>query len=183
MKAILTAFALAAAAGQLLSAGVAVGETPAAAPAPRPPIQAQFSIVLDAPIDRALAAFGPVQEGYWATGWSPRFLSRAGPDADPDYAVFQTGPDQAPMTWLLVRNDRNAHAISYVVMHGAEIAMSIDIQCDAVRPDQTRATVTYRRTALASAADVPAGEFETHIQGQGPHWQDAINAYLRSKGS
>lgn len=142
------------------------------------PVEAQFSFTVDAPLDRALALFGPVEETHWSPSFAPRFLALQGPADDPDFAVFETGEQSAPMTWVMAQHDRGSHVIEYVVLHGQAVAMTITIQCERLAAKSTRAIVSYRRVALASEGGPPAEEFRAHIQSQGPQWQQAINSYL-----
>ena len=46
--------------------------------------------------------------------------------------------------------------------------------------NHSRATVTYRRTALSQEADEGVEAFALHFPEQREHWQNAINRRLRA---
>ena len=86
-----------------------------------------ITIGLHAPVDAALAAFGPTQESRWAPGWAPRFLMTTGPSDDPDSAVFETGAADKPTTWALTQHDRQNHRIQYVSVQPLALLTVIDV--------------------------------------------------------
>jgi hypothetical protein len=140
-----------------------------------------FTISLHAPVDAALAAFGPTQESKWAPDWAPRFITVSGPVDDPDFAVFETGSEEHPTLWTLTQHDRQRHHIQYVSVQADALHTVIDVDCATIGPGLTRATVTYRRTALRTVHNPAVEHFAEHFASQADHWQDAINRYLERR--
>ena len=48
-------------------------------------------------------------------------------------------------------------------------------------PDETRATITYHRTALRAEFNVAIEDFVLHFTSQADHWQAAMNGYLQHR--
>jgi hypothetical protein len=147
------------------------------------PVTAERSITiaLHASVDTALAAFGPTQESQWAPTWAPRFLATTGPSDDPDFAIFETGAVETPITWALTQHDRQHHHLQYVSVQPLALVTVIDVVCVPAGPDETRATITYRRTALRPAFDGAVDDFAAHFASQADHWQAAMNHYLEHR--
>ena len=139
------------------------------------------TIALHAPVDAALAAFGPTQESRWAPTWAPRVLSTTGPSEDPDSAVFETGPDSQPTIWALSQHDRQNHRIQYVNVQPGALVTVIEVTCVPTGPAETLATITYRRTALRTTFNSAVEDFARHFTSQADHWQAAMNAYLEHR--
>lgn len=166
--------------GGRLAAGVLIAAAARALGAQSAPASAtrQISITLRAPVDVALAAFGPAQESKWAPGWKPHYLSSSGPADDPDAAVFTTGTDERPTTWVMTAHDRAQHTIQYVSVLPGAVLTVIDIACVSKGARQTSATITYRRTALRPESTALVEDFANHFASQADHWQEALNRYL-----
>jgi hypothetical protein len=140
-----------------------------------------LSIVLNAPIDECLAAFGPVEEQKWDPDFSPHFIVRTGPEEDPDYAVFSTDSEAGPATWVLSQHDRSKHSMQYVSVRPNLLVTVIDIHCVHADAARSRATVTYHRTSLASDSNQLVEQFAQHFGSQKSHWQDTMNAYFAKR--
>lgn len=140
-----------------------------------------FTITLPAPPDQAFLAFGPVEEQKWAPEWRPTFVYQEGPEGHPSFAVFTVVKAREQATWVMSHYDLSGRAVQYVNTVPGKIMTVINIACQAAEPGQTRATVTYRRTALAADAIPAVEEFAREFAAQGPHWERAINEYLRGK--
>jgi hypothetical protein len=139
-----------------------------------------FAITLQAPPGRALPLFGPVREAEWAHGWSPRFLYPAG-GAQREGTVFMThDEDRGHAVWVLTDLDEADGRVGYVLVSPGFVLMEIKIRLAPVGEHQSRATVTYRRTALADAANHFVSGF-THEweEKQQAYWEGAINAALQ----
>lgn len=162
--------------GALLSAGVAHAEAPALRSATR-----SFVIHLDAPAATTLPLFGPVRESEWAPDWTPTFLHPPVPTQS-EGAVFVTdGPPGRQLTWLLSRFDEAAGEVRYEILAPDFALTRIAIQVrPGPQPARSVATVRYTRMALTPAANEYIEKFERHFESQGPHWESAINAALRS---
>ena len=163
-------------------AGVHQARPEPAAPAHSPKSATRsLSLVLNAPLERCLAAFGPVEEQSWEPDFSPHFIVRTGSEEDPDYAVFTTMSEAGPATWVLSQHDRSKHFMQYVSVRPNLLVTVIDIHCVHADAARSHATVTYHRTALVSDSNQLVEEFAQHFESQKTHWQDTMNAYFAKR--
>jgi hypothetical protein len=142
-----------------------------------------FTIGLNGSVADVTPLFGPVREAEWAPDWSPRFihptqaLQREG-------AVFTTtSADSKDRLWLLTTYDPRNGRVEYVVMTPALMASEIKIR---VLPDgehHSKATITYRRSALAPEGNGEVAKLGAHwAEQQRIHWETAINEALKKGG-
>ncbi len=137
-----------------------------------------FTITLHAGFDRAFESFGPVEEKNWSPEFDPAFIYRSGIDMHPDFAVFTTSHGAGQLLWVMSAHDRDRGFTQYVNVDSGKMVTVIEIQCVKVRADQTRATVTYRKTALAESSNVTVQHFAEHFAAQASHWEQAMNDYF-----
>jgi hypothetical protein len=140
-----------------------------------------FELLLDGPAERAFPLFGPVREAEWARGWAPRFLFPKG-GAQSEGTVFTTAAGHGGHgddLWVLTEYEPAAGRIGYVVTSPGVVLAEIKIRVAPAGGDRSRATVTYRRTALSPGANEHVSGF-THQweESQRVHWEHAINAAL-----
>jgi len=142
-----------------------------------------FTVSLDAAVADAAPLFGPVREGEWVPHWAPQFVHPP-EGAQRDGVVFTmttTGTGRAQL-WVLTEYDPVAGRIAYVVTEPGFLITEIRIR---IVPDGagSRATVTYRRSALDQAANRLVDALDAEwAAAQTPHWQAAINgAIARSR--
>jgi hypothetical protein len=143
-----------------------------------------FTIGLNASVADATPLFGPVREAEWAPDWSPYFIYPA-QGVQREGVVFSTrGSNGKDQFWVLTRYDVRSGRVEYVVMTPAFTANEIKI---CVVPDGERrckATVTYRRSALAPEGNGEVAKLDAHwAEEQRIHWETAINEALAKGGS
>lgn len=144
-----------------------------------------FTLALNAPMDRAFPMFGPVREAEWAPGWAPTFLYPA-EGAQRGGTVFTTagghGLHAGTQLWVLTDYDATAGRVDYVVLSAGVAVVEIKIRLAPDGPQRSRATVAYRRTALAPAANEHVAGFTRQWESeQQAHWQQAINLALEKE--
>jgi len=138
-----------------------------------------FTIGLNASVADATPLFGPVREAEWAPEWSPRFIHPV-QGAQKEGVVFTTtnvhGKDRL---WLLTTYDVSEGRVEYVVVAPALTTSEIKIR---VVPDgerRSRATITYRRSALTPEGNEEVAKLDVHwAEEQRLHWEKAINEAL-----
>lgn len=142
--------------------------------------QRSFSIVLHADPERSLKAFGPAEEKRWAPEWDPKFISTEGDASDPDFAVFKIAHGASESIWTLASHDRQRGTLQYVVFNPGKMLTVIDVRCVSAGEHLTRATVTYRKTALAVETNSQVDHFAQHFADEREHWEESIDKYLQS---
>ena len=142
-----------------------------------------FTIRLNGSVAEVTPLFGPVREAEWAPGWTPEFAYPPNGN-QAEGAVFTTkGDSDEKRIWLLTTyNEQRGQVVYVVVAPGASVS-EIKIVVSPGGPNNARATVTYRRTALTAKGNP---EVEKLNQGwaeqQRNHWESAINqALLKAK--
>jgi hypothetical protein len=142
-----------------------------------------FTIKLNGSVADVTPLFGPVREAEWAPGWSPRFIHPA-QALQREGAVFTTrSADGKDRLWLLTTYDPGNGRVEYVIMAPAFTANEIKIR---VVPDgerHSKATITYRRSALTPEGNGEVGKLDAHwAEQQRIHWETAINEALAKGG-
>ena len=143
-----------------------------------------FTIALNGSVADVTPLFGPVREAEWAPDWSPRFIHPA-QGVQREGVVFTTksghGGDRL---WLLTTYDVRNGRVEYVVMTPAFTANEIKVR---VAPDgvqHCKATITYRRSALAPEGNEEVAKLDAHwAEEQRMHWEAAINEALAKDGT
>jgi hypothetical protein len=142
-----------------------------------------FTIILNGSVSDVTPLFGPVREEEWAPDWSPHFIHPAH-GVQREGVVFTTRPGHGrdPL-WLLTTYDARNGRVEYVVVTPAFTANEIKIR---VVPDGERhckATITYRRSALAPEGNEEVAKLNAHwAEEQRIHWETAINEVLAKGG-
>ena len=160
----------------------------AAAVLPAPPALSQrtqsFTLSLEAPVAESTPLFGPVREAEWSPHWSPHFLHPP-EGAQAEGVVFTTTtPKGYEQLWMLTEYDAEAGRVAYVVITPDYTASQITIRVTPAGPGRSRATVTYRQSALVPRADDDVERLdERWAAQQQEHWEVAINAALRKAGA
>ncbi len=142
-----------------------------------------FTLRLDGPIAEALPLFGPVREREWSPDWTPRFVHPPR-GAQREGVVFTTTtPNGLVQTWVLTEYDPAAGRVGYVVVIADFMATEIKIRLRADGDRRSIATVTYRRSALAPAANDQVNRMDAAWAAEeAPHWETAINGVLARGG-
>ncbi len=143
-----------------------------------------FTIVLKGPVAKVTPLFGPVREAEWAPTWTPRFIHPAEGGQCEGVVFTTTSPNGRERIWLLTAYDVKEGRVEYVVVVPGLTANEIKIQ---VIPDgerQSKATVTYRHSAVAAEGNEEVAKLDAHwAEEQRAHWETAINAALAKGGT
>jgi len=142
-----------------------------------------FTIVLNGSVADVTPLFGPVREAEWAPGWSPRFIHPARA-LQREGAVFNTTNDDGKdRFWLLTTYDPGNGRVEYVAITPAFTANEIKIRVVPDGEQHSKATITYRRSALAPEANDEVAKLDAHWAAQQRmHWEAAINEALAKAG-
>ena len=142
-----------------------------------------FTIGLNGSVADVTPLFGPVREAEWAPGWSPRFIHPA-QALQREGAVFTTtSGDGKDRFWLLTTYDPGNGRVEYVVMAPPFTANEIKIRVVPDGEQHSKATITYRRSALAPEGNDEVAKLDAHwAEQQRTHWETAINQALAKGG-
>jgi len=94
-----------------------------------------------------------------------------------------TSADGKDRFWLLTTYDPGNGRVEYVVMAPAFTANEIKIRVVPYGEQHSRATITYRRSALAPEGNDEVAKLDAHwAERQRSHWETAINEALAKGG-
>ena len=108
-----------------------------------------FTIGLNGSVADVTPLFGPVREAEWAPDWLPRFIHPAQGVQREGVVFSTTSGDGRDRLWLLTTYDLRNGRVEYVVITPAFTASDIKIRVLSDGERHSRATITYRRSALA----------------------------------
>jgi hypothetical protein len=155
-------------------------ETPAAAVA-MAHVSNSFHFLVHAPLGIAAPLFGPEGERNWAGAeWDPQFLYPR-PAKDVQGAVFTVEQGDRKSVWVNTRFDLDGGRMQYVSIVPGIRASTVDVRLTAVDASTTSVEVTYVRTALDGSANEEVQALGQSDRQEGPHWQEAIETYLRGQ--
>ncbi len=138
-----------------------------------------FHFLVHAPLGSAAPLFGPQGERAWAgEEWNPQFLYPQ-PAKDIPGAVFTVQQGNRKSVWVTTRFDVDRGRMQYVSFVPGVRASIVDVRLTAVDASTTRVEVTYVRTALDGSANEEVRALGESDRREGPHWQEAIETYLR----
>ena len=141
-----------------------------------------FTIGLNGSVADVTPLFGPVREAEWAPHWSPRFINPA-QGVQREGVVFTTTSGGRDRLWLLTTYDLRNGRVEYVVITPAFTAAEIKIRVLSDGERHSRATITYRRSALAPEGNTEVAKLDAHwAEQQRIHWETAINGALPKGG-
>jgi hypothetical protein len=142
-----------------------------------------FTIILNGSVSDVTPLFGPVREAEWAPDWSPRFIHPA-QGVQREGVVFTTSRGHGNVRlWLLTTYDVGNGRVEYVVVTPAFTANEIKIRVVPHGEQHCKATITYRRSALASEGNEEVAKLDAHwAEEQRIHWETAINEALAKGG-
>ena len=142
-----------------------------------------FTIGLNGSVADVAPLFGPVREAEWAPDWSPRFIHPA-QGLQCEGAVFTTTTSHGrDRVWLLTAYDVTNGRVEYVVVTPAFTADEIKIRVVPDGEQHCKATITYRRSALAPEGNEEVAKLDAHwAEEQRIHWETAINEALAKGG-
>jgi hypothetical protein len=142
-----------------------------------------FTIVLNGSVSDVTPLFGPVRETEWAPEWSPRFIHPA-QGIQREGVVFTTSRGHGrDRLWLLTTYDVRNGRVEYVVVTPAFTANEIKIRVVPDGEQRCKATIAYRRSALAPEGNEEVSKLDAHwAEEQRAHWETAINEALAKGG-
>jgi len=167
----------------VLAIGLLQNAAPEGAKPPAPPAPAHvsnsFHFLIHAPMAEAAPLFGPNGERAWAgKHWVPEFLYPQ-PATDVQGAVFtvQHGPHTS--LWVNTVFNLAEGRMQYVSFIPGVVVSTIDVRLTASDASTTNVDVTYVRTALDTSANDDVEELGRSDRESGPHWEQAIEAWLK----
>jgi len=142
-----------------------------------------FTIVLNGSVADVTPFFGPVREAEWAPDWSPRFIHPV-QGVQREGVVFTTSSGHgSDRLWLLTTYDVRNGRVDYVGVTPAFTANEIKIRVVPDGEQHCKATITYRRSALAPKGNEEVAKLDAHwAEEQRIHWETAINEALAKGG-
>lgn len=158
----------------------AIAQTKEQAQATLAHVSNSFYFVIHAPLTRTAPLFGPDGERVWAgKHWNPEFLYPQ-PAKDIEGAAFtiEHGPHKA--VWVNTLFDLPGGRMQYVYVIPDALVTTIDVKLTSIDASTTRVDVTYVRTALEASANDDVRAMGDSDRANGPHWQEAIETYLKT---
>jgi hypothetical protein len=152
-------------------------------PGQRPAVPAhtrtRFAFTIRLPLRRAAELFGPGAERTWAgQGWNPQFLYPPS-EKDVEGAVFKVRAGAHTSVWVTTRFEVADGRVQYASFVPDVVASTVDVRLTPADRSTTRVEVTYARTSLSVSANREVEEMGRHDRGRGPHWQRAIELFLK----
>jgi hypothetical protein len=129
---------------------------------------------VEVPPDEALSLFTPEGEREWVEGWHPTYP--AGLASDKVGTVFVTGELDHATYWVIVESTGTARR--YARVTPGRNAGVVEVKCERDGAAATRVDVTYRLTALSTAAAAELREFEAGYEDYIAGWESAIATAL-----
>jgi hypothetical protein len=140
-----------------------------------------FGFDLSAPVVEATPLFGPVREREWSPDWKPQFIHPAEP-AQREGAVFTTATKAGVRLWVMTEYDPQVGRVAYLVTD-PDVVTEIEISVVSTGERASRATVTYRRSALTERGNAQVRALTPQWAAQeAHHWHAAIAAALTRGG-
>ena len=144
-------------------------------------VQNVFQFTIAAPLKVVAPLFGPNGERCWAgRHWDPEFLYPQ-PGNDIEGAVFTVQHDGHKSVWVNTRFDPGEGVMQYVSFIPDALVSTIDVKLTPMDSSTTGVEVTYRRTALSSAANEDVVAMGKSDSQSGPKWQSGIESCLKAQ--
>lgn len=113
-------------------------------------LEHQHTILIEGAIDRVFPLFTPIGETLWVEGWTPEFIYPASGETC-EGMIFRTSHDDEETLWSCVHWNPDQHQVRYArVTPGSRFGF-VEVACQKISPQQTKATVSYIFTALGPA--------------------------------
>jgi hypothetical protein len=142
-----------------------------------------FTIRLNGSMANVTPLFGPVREAEGAPDWSPRFIHPPKGVQREGVVFITTSGHGKDRLWLLTTYDVTNGRVKYVVITPALTINEIKIRVVPAGEQRCKATITYRRSALAPEGNEEVSKLDAHwAKDQGIHWEMAINEALAKGG-
>lgn len=141
------------------------------------------TIILNGPPEVVFPLFTPAGETHWVRDWRPVYLHPASGRTE-EGMVFVTKHDREETYWSLVRFDAERGLVRYArVTPGSRFGL-VEVICEDGGGMRTRATVTYRYTALTEAGNAFIDGFTAErYREMIDSWQVEIDDYLARSGA
>src|SRR6266542_2306736 len=134
-----------------------------------------FTILLNGSVANVTPLFGPVREAEWA----PRFIHPTQRVQREGVVLTTTSVHGKERLWMLTTYDVRNGRVEYVVMIPAFTANEIKIRVVPDGEEHSKATITYRRSALIPEGNEEVAKLDAHwAEEQRIHWETAINEAL-----
>ncbi len=116
-------------------------------------------------------------------GRRPRFIHPAQALQREGVVFTTTSADGKDRLWLLTTYDPGNGRVEYVIMAPVFTANEIKIRVTPDGKQHSKATITYRRSALAPEGNGEVAKLDAHwAEQQRIHWETAINEVLTKGG-
>lgn len=149
------------------------------------PLQQQaqsFTITLEGSVAEITPLFGPVREREWAPDWAPHFIHPAQGGQEEGAVFTTTSANGQERLWLLTTYNVEHGEVEYVVITPGFTANQIKIQITSDGEKQSKATITYRHSALAPEGNEEVRKLSPDWAAhQRVHWESAINSVLKKE--
>ncbi|MBZ5530228.1 MAG: hypothetical protein LAO20_02250 [Acidobacteriia bacterium] len=147
-------------------------------------VRNSFDFTVNAPQNVVAPLFGAHRERAWAEGWDPQFIyPQSAPIEDKPGEVFTIQHGAHTSTWVNTALDFENGHIQYTYVIPDAMAVLIDIRLAASGASATHVAVTYERTALSPALNDHVRQQGESDAKSGPHWQKAIEDYLKNRAA
>jgi hypothetical protein len=144
--------------------------------------QTAFDLTVNLPYSEAAPLFGPEGERAWAgKHWNPRFLYPQTPH-DEQGAVFTIQHGPLTVTWVNILFDLEAQHFQYAYFIPDILVTIIDVRFTPTNPTTTQVHIVYTRTALTPEGNEHVTTMTSNDKSAARDWQQAIDAYLASRG-
>jgi hypothetical protein len=143
-----------------------------------------FTVQLRGSVAEVTPLFGPVREAEWAPSWRPHFLHPQ-QGAQREGTIFTTKSSNGrDRLWVLSAYDVSEGRVEYLFVTPGFSLNQIKIRVVAAGETQSRATITYRHSALAAEGNEEVNKLDPQwAEQQRVHWQTAINSVLAKGGA
>lgn len=142
-----------------------------------------FTIALNGSVADVTPLFGPLREAEWAPDWSPHFICPPRGVQREGVVFTTTSGHGRDRLWLLTAYDVRNGRVEYVCVTPSFTANEIKIGVVPDGEQHCKATITYRRSALAAEGNQEVAKLDAHwAEEQRIHWEAAINEALGKGG-
>ncbi len=140
------------------------------------------AIALDGSVEEVFPLFGAIEEKKWADGWNPVVLYPHTGTIE-ERMVFTTqahSHHESLYAWMVSKFQPENHIVEYIVSTENRCWV-INIRCDNLPGNKTKAAVTYTFTGLnALGNEINKHALEQMFRNNLEDWAEAINHYLKT---
>jgi hypothetical protein len=158
--------------------GTPVAQREAGRPGARRRERRSISFTVKGKPDAVFPLFGPVRESEWDPAWQPEFIHPSDGTQSHDGAVFIVRKGGRESIWVMRRYDAKQRELEYVRVTPGYVVAEVEVSIAPAAGGQSRATVTYRYTALSDEGNTFIAHWADEFPKTGPHWGEVINHYI-----